>query len=163
MTDTVAMTEEELKLHREDLTTRLKQMGITARHNERIENLEAKLNEALNPEPVPAKARISNSSSVSEMKKHCRELINVRVQCMNPAKQQFKGEFATSGNDVTGAIRHFVSYNCEAGNDQWVPRIILELLKHRKYTQSSDIPKEHFKSGAMQSRTLVPEFIVAEL
>lgn len=163
MTEQVQLTEEELKIHREELISRLKQMEVPHRHNERIENLEAKLKEALQPPQVQDKARIGNSSSIAEMKKYCKELIRVRVQCMNPAKSQFKGEFATSGNDVTGAIRHFVSYNCETGNDQWVPRIIIELLKHRQYTQSSDIPKEQFKSGAMQTRIMVPEFVIAEL
>lgn len=155
------MTPEERKLATDELRQQLELMGLKPHHNAKYETLKELLDENIKPK---TKEITSTQSSRVALRKACIKMVRIRLQCMNPAKAQFKGEYFTSGNDVVGTIRDFVPYNCEEAEDMLVPRILVNCIKERMYTRATDKPKNRgFVEGVQQNVQLVPEFVVAEL
>lgn len=63
------------------------------------------------------------------------KLVRVRITCMNPLKKEFKGEVFTVSNSVVGTYRKFVPYNTESDEGWLIPKIMLNMLRERKFNQ----------------------------
>lgn len=94
------------------------------------------------------------------LRKEATELVRVKITCMNPAKKDWKGEIISVQNAVIGVVRKFVPYNNEAGDAYHVPRVLLDLLRERKYQAFT---KVMIKGVETKRSRMVGEFAIEEL
>ena len=102
------------------------------------------------------------------LRKDAFKLIRVRIQCMNPLKKAMQGEVFTVSNSVVGTYRKFVPYNVESDEGWLVPKIMLNMIKERKFNQiryekknGLQIPKAHLvKEFAIE---ILPQLTKEEL
>src|SRR5690606_31453663 len=71
----------------------------------------------------------------SRLRKEAFKLVRVRITCMNPLKKNFQGEVFTVSNSVIGTYRKYVPYNVESDDGWLVPKIMLNMLRERKFNQ----------------------------
>lgn len=140
------------------LKARAKQMGLKHHWNIGKDKLKEQVNAALAPPPVEttttqkevkqvsngerpppkndleraqraAKATPAKEIGVLTPKQRGSRQVRIRVNCMNPNKQEWEGEIFTVGNSEMG-FKKYVPFNNDAG---WhVPYMIYKHLKERK-------------------------------
>lgn len=71
-------------------------------------------------------------SSNRKRKLHLNRLVRVRLQCMNPLKKEWPGEFISVGSAKVGTFKKFIPYNSD--EPYHVPAILYEALKEKKCT-----------------------------
>ena len=145
--------EEDKVVMQDELTTlkdRAKQLGISHHPSIGLEKLKAKVNAAMQDEPVAdiresiaeeaitAKQVITPIIKKEETKrarrvrlvKEASRLVRVRVANMNPNKKEWEGDIYTVSNSVVGTFKKYLLYNAEDG---WhMPNIIVKHLQERK-------------------------------
>jgi len=147
----------------QELRTRLDMMGVKYHHNAKVETLRGLLQKALTGDSEPEEvkpAELSIADIRAKAMADATKLIRCRITCMNPHKREWQGEIFTAGNSFTGAIKKFVPYNCEHAESYHIPRILLDVMRERKYLQTRAIKTV---SGATQESYFVPEFQIVEL
>ena len=154
MSNKVEFTAEQL----EELKSRLDLLNIKYPASAKGETLVELLKKEESENPT-AKTPYEEHQEVNEK---ALEPVRCIIHNFNPAKKALKGEFFSTGNSITGTIRVFVPYNCEASeNGYTLPRMIVEALKLRTYMKSETLDKvEH---GEMQRTMRVPEFKIIEI
>jgi len=168
MEQSAASAEEmELKLLKE----RADQMKLSYHPSIGVATLRAKIAAVLNNEvapkeevvPVEAKAKPMVESDLDKkarLRAESHKLVRVIVNCMNPSKQNWEGEFFTVANSVVGTVRKYVPFNLEAGFH--IPHIIYEQLLERKcqvfYTSTDSRNRMKTRKGK-----LINEFNVVVL
>ena len=145
------------------LKKRAEVMGIKYQANIGIETLRQKIKEVMEPAADPV---LAVEPEEGETAKQCRmrryresrQLVRVRITCMNSAKNSWPGEIFTISNSTVGTIRRFVPFEAEEG---WhVERLILQMIKSRKYAHHYQVKVD----GRKVNRTkIIPEFAVAEI
>lgn len=90
------------------------------------------------PKPTLTKKRAEAFGETAEerrqrLRKDALKLVRVRITCMNPLKKEFKGEVFTVSNSVIGTYRKFVPYNTESDEGWLIPKIMLNMLRERKF------------------------------
>lgn len=114
---------------------------------------------------VNSEKKTTNKKAADQFK-DMRALVRIKIHVLNPAKQNWTGEFFSVGNDVIPTVTRFIPYNSEGGI--WhVERIFIDMLKSRKYTympEFSSSSKDPKKYGVdYNSIKLLPEFSIEEL
>jgi len=64
-----------------------------------------------------------------ENKKRVRELVRVRIQCMNPSKKDWPGEIVSVGSAKLGTFKKYIPFNTEPYH---IPRIIFDMLSEKQ-------------------------------
>jgi hypothetical protein len=123
----------------ETLRERAKAMNITFHPSIGVDNLKAKIKDAMEgnkpdpdadeKEPVPVAAE-SQKEMHSRLRKEAGRLVRINVTCMNPAMKEHQGAIYTVSNSVVGTFKKYVPFNTEDG---WhVPNIIYQHMLERK-------------------------------
>ena len=145
----------------QEIKSRLDQMGIKYHHNAKVDTHRALLAKSLKGDEVVEESdELSVAQVRAKLMADANRLIRCRITCMNPHKRDWTGEVFTAGNSFTGAIKKFVPYNCEHAESYHIPKILLDVMRERKYLQTRQIKS---KSGAIQESYFVPEFQIVEL
>ena len=157
MSEEIEVQQDEIQ----EIKSRLDQMGIKYHHNAKVDTLRALLNKAIKgDEVVEESGELSVAQVRAKLMADANRLIRCRITCMNPNKRDWTGEIFTAGNSFTGSIKKFVPYNCEHAESYHIPKILLDVMRERKYLQTRQIKS---KSGAIQESYFVPEFQIVEL
>ena len=158
MSDEIEMQQDETQ----EIKTRLDQMGVKYHHNAKVDTLRALLNKAIKGDDATTEepAELSVAQVRAKLMADANRLVRCRITCMNPHKREWTGEIFTAGNSFTGSIKKFVPYNCEHAESYHIPKILLDVMRERKYLQTRQIKS---KSGAIQESYFVPEFQIVEL
>lgn len=86
-----------------------------------------------------------------------RELVRVRITCMNPLKKEYEGEIFSVGNSEIPTITKFVQFERE----YHVPRIMLNMIRNRKY--QTFVEERTPNGGKVKRGKLVREYAIEEL
>ena len=157
MSEEIEVQQDEIQ----EIKSRLDQMGIKYHHNAKVDTLRALLTKSLKGDDVVEESgELSVAQVRAKLMADANRLIRCRITCMNPHKREWTGEIFTAGNSFTGAIKKFVPYNCEHAESYHIPKILLDVMRERKYLQTRQIKS---KSGAVQESYFVPEFQIVEL
>ena len=157
MSEEIEVQQDEIQ----EIKSRLDQMGIKYHHNAKVDTLRALLNKAIKGDEVVEESdELSVAQVRAKLMADANRLIRCRITCMNPHKRDWTGEVFTAGNSFTGTIKKFVPYNCEHAESYHIPKILLDVMRERKYLQTRQIKS---KSGAIQESYFVPEFQIVEL
>ena len=157
MSEEIEVQQDEIQ----EIKSRLDQMGIKYHHNAKVDTLRALLTKSLKgDEVVEESGELSMAQVRAKLMADANRLIRCRITCMNPHKRDWTGEVFTAGNSFTGTIKKFVPYNCEHAESYHIPKILLDVMRERKYLQTRQIKS---KSGAIQESYFVPEFQIVEL
>lgn len=91
--------------------------------------------------------------------------VRCSIVCRNPDKASLKGEHVTCGNSAVGHHTFFVPYNCDAAEDYYLPRIVIETLKGKSYIDTFEKPNKIGESlvGFQNGTRYIPEFMITEL
>ena len=136
-------------------------MGVKYHHNAKVDTLRALLTKALKGDQDTAEeGELSLAQVRANLMADATRLVRCRITCMNPHKREWNGEIFTAGNSFTGTIKKFVPYNCEHAESYHIPKILLDVMRERKYLQTRQIKS---KAGAVQESYFVPEFQIVEL
>lgn len=105
----------------------------------------------------------AQSAAAADQFMNQRALVRIRINVLNPAKQNWTGEIFTVGNDYIPHMTRFVPFNTPDGI--WhVERIFVDMLKNRKYTYIPEKSGDKFDPrnyGAdLNKRQLRPEFSI---
>lgn len=94
-----------------------------------------------------------------ELIKEQTKLVRCRIECMNPAKNDLKGEIFTTGNRFVGKISKFIPYGEETTH---IPYMLYTMLKNKKFLK---ITREKIKgtNNYTNPRRLVNEFSIEVL
>lgn len=140
----------------QEIKNRLDLMGIKYHHNASLRTLKQLLADAVQP-AAKATPTVTSRQALAQ---DALRLIRCQITCMNPSKKDWVGETITSGNSIIGTVRKFIPFNCEAAESYHIPKILVDVLKGRKYLQVREIKS---RSGSTQDTYYVPEFQIAEL
>lgn len=165
--ENVNQTNENMPSELDLLKERASLMGIYFHPSIGIEKLKAKIdaqlsgaNEEEEAAPVVEAAPISEYEKNKDLRNDASKLVRVVVNCMNPAKLAWEGEFITVSNRVIGTLRKYVPFNLDAGYH--IPYAIYEQLQERKcqvfFTHTD--PKTRLKT---RKGKLIKEFNVVVL
>ena len=157
MSEEIEVQQDEIQ----EIKSRLDQMGIKYHHNAKVDTFRALLAKSLKGDEVVEESdELSVAQVRAKLMADANRLIRCRITCMNPHKRDWTGEVFTAGNSFTGTIKKFVPYNCEHAESYHIPKILLDVMRERKYLQTRQIKS---KSGAIQESYFVPEFQIVEL
>ena len=156
-----------MDLQEDELTVLKRQadvMGVRYHPSIGADTLKAKLEEARTKtaEENTAKQAAVTAKHSEEAKKlkrirEARELVRVRITCMNPLKKEYEGEIFSVGNSEIPTITKFVQFERE----YHVPRIMLNMIKNRKY--QTFIEERTPNGGKVKRGKLIREYAVEEL
>lgn len=113
-------------------------------------------NEAITSKPTNSK------SKVAKIADDALRLCRFRLHVLNPAKQNWTGEYITAGNDYIPHVTRFIPFH--APIDGWhCEEIILSVLRYRKYQMMQVDPsqmgvKAHVVN--INKNKLLPEFAI---
>lgn len=157
MSEEIEVQQDEIQ----EIKSRLDQMGVKYHHNAKVDTLRALLAKSLKGDSVDEESgELSVAQVRANLMADANRLIRCRITCMNPNKRDWTGEIFTAGNSFTGSIKKFVPYNCEHAESYHIPKILLDVMRERKYLQTRQIKST---SGAIQESYFVPEFQIVEL
>ena len=154
------MSDKELELQElETVKSQLELLGVKYHHNAKLETLATLLKEEL------AKKEETNPTPAADLKRSVREQVLkpvlVNITCLNPHKKTWRGEFFAFGNSVVGKCRDFVPYNCEDGKNIWIPQMLVNVLKERRFLHTTSLTeRERGSSSAAHRLDWLPEFSV---
>lgn len=147
MTDEINKDDLDPKTQLHRLKRRADTLGITYPKNIGIERLSNLINDKLAENETPEEtAAILNTKSASSsgvglteekaqevrhknLARKMNKLVRVQIQCLNPEKRRWYGEWKTFGNKFVPSIRKFVAF----GVAYHLPQGILNLLKDSVY------------------------------
>lgn len=155
----------ELKTLKERATT----MGLNFPKNAGLEAMRKLVNDAIEgkePEPeVEDKTEPTEEVKLTPQQvragkmKAARQLVRIRLTCMNPQKSEWDGEVITVSNSVIGTIKRFVPFH--AGDEGWhVERAIFNVLRDR---QCQVFTNKKTKHGTVRKGKLIKEFSIEVL
>lgn len=153
------------------LKARADLMSISYHPNIGVEKLRDKINTALVDAPNPDVKVSPNSTTAAvevaeeettmqrriRKRREATELLRIRIQCMNPAKQEWPGEIITVGNSLVGTMSKFIPF-ADAEDGWHVPRMIYNVLLERQcqvFTTINDSRGNKTRKGK-----LIKEFAV---
>jgi len=166
MSDELDATQEqdgpdELTLLKERATT----IGIKYHPSIGVVSLKEKIESKLNgpkeevPEPKVTKqktvAKETKAMRHSRLRKEANKLVRVRLNCMNPAKRNWKGEIISVSNSVIGTIKKYIPFSAEGGYH--IQAALLEQLKERRCQIFNEIVVNGRK---MKKGKLIREFSI---
>lgn len=97
------------------------------------------------------------ASEIEKIRQDALKLIRVRVACMDPNKQQWEGEYLTTGNSVVGTVTRMIPFGIE-----WhVEQILFNMMKDQKFRQSYDVPDG--QGGKTRKNRFVPSYSIEVL
>lgn len=88
-------------------------------------------------------------------------LVRCQIYNNNPAKTDLHGEIFSIQNKYLGVVRKFIPYGDATENGYHIPRILMNMLKSKKYLQVRTL-KEANGFERVEKR-IVPEFTIREL
>lgn len=162
------------------LKARAKVMGIDFSPNIGLDALRERVNtkanavEALNePEPIvqvdTVKTAVKGESKLQaelrirkELIAEQTKLVRCRIECMNPAKGDLKGDLFTTGNRYVGKISRFIPFGEQTDNGWHIPFMLYNMLKNKKFLKLSREKIKGTNNYVNRSR-LVPEFSIEVL
>ena len=157
----MSYTAEVLQDELTSLKERANVMGIPFSPNIGVDALRKKVEAAIKPaEPVAPVVEKSAADQLRErnerMRRDASKLVRVRIQCMNPNKKEWQGEFFTVSNSVTGTLKKFVPYTGEYPTH--VPQMILNVIQERKC--QIFVKQKDGKGNKTVRGKLIPEFSI---
>lgn len=88
-------------------------------------------------------------------------LVRCQIHCNNPNKNDLHGEIFSVQNKYVGIVRKFIPYGKFTENGYHVPRMLIKMLKAKKYLQVRSVKSS---DGTERTETsLAPEFTINEL
>lgn len=135
MSDTVNINTMEEPKELIELKEKADLMGIKYSKKISIEALKQKINEHVE------NANLANESKQEILKikeqifKENMKLVRCRITCLDPNRDNLKGEFITVANSYLGTVTKFVPYNTPAAEAYHLPYIIYKRLKKLKYAK----------------------------
>ena len=152
----------------EALKQRASMLGVKFSPNIGVDKLRAKVDKALSDddddEPEVELTAVQRKAKVrQEMKLEQTQLIRCRIQNMNPDKRELPGEIWSVSNKYLGTIKKFVAYGEGSDEGYHVPKILLEMIRTRKFLQITTKPKANNKADIDVKTRWVPEFAIQEL
>jgi len=110
-----------------------------------------------NESPLQMQLRVRQELIAEQTK-----LVRCRIECMNPAKSDLKGEIFTTGNRFIGKISKFIAYGEDTDDGYHIPFMLYQMLKDKKFLK---ITREKIKgtNNYVNTRRLVPEFSIEVL
>lgn len=96
---------------------------------------------------------------LAERKKAANKLVRIRVNCMNPTKSEWPGEFISAGSSKLGTFKKYIPFNQEEGYH--VPYIIFQELKNRKCSSFYSVKGP--RGNKIRKSRLINEFAVEVL
>ena len=119
------------------------------------------------PEPAaPAKPKKKATVSAAELNiarraqniREAKQLVRIRLTCMDPNKKDWDGEIFTVQNKKVGTLRKYIPFNAE--NGYHVPRMMLNMLKNKQCQVFRTVTRNGVK---VRQGNLVPAFAIQEL
>ena len=158
---------QDVEIQEDELTVLKRQadiMGVRYHPSIGVEALRAKLEEArakTENEDRAKNAAVNQLKSAEAEKlkriRAARELVRVRITCMNPLKKEYEGEIFSVGNSEIPTITKFVQFERE----YHVPRIMLNMIRNRKY--QTFFEERTPNGGKVKRGKLVREYAIEEL
>ena len=158
---------QDVEIQEDELTVLKRQadiMGVRYHPSIGVEALRAKLEEARSKTETEDRAKNAavnqlKSAEAEKLKRirAARELVRVRITCMNPLKKEYEGEIFSVGNSEIPTITKFVQFERE----YHVPRIMLNMIKNRKY--QTFFEERTPNGGKVKRGKLIREYAVEEL
>lgn len=158
---------QDVEIQEDELTVLKRQadiMGVRYHPSIGVEALRAKLEEARSKTESEDRAKNAavnqlKSAEAEKLKRirAARELVRVRITCMNPLKKEYEGEIFSVGNSEIPTITKFVQFERE----YHVPRIMLNMIRNRKY--QTFIEERTPNGGKVKRGKLVREYAIEEL
>lgn len=153
-------------------------LGINYPNNIGVDALRAKINEKLNPAPE-AKEEVAVDPALDQetlplnevtdmavlrrrMYEENMALVRIRISNLNPAKKDIPGEFITVHNKYLGTVKKYIPFGEATDNGYHVPRILLEVLKARKFL-SMKTKRDRNTGNDLPVTQWVKEFAIEEL
>lgn len=139
-------------------------LGVKYRANIGYSRLEEMVLDALKEKDLGQETQRAKEATkekeVMSARDNLMKLKRIQVQCMNPAKAEWDGEFFTISNKAVGTVKKFVPYN--GADEGWhVPQIIYDFLKEAKcqifYTHTDD------KGNKSRRGKLINEYNIVDL
>lgn len=167
MSDTEVATTN-LDEERDMLRERAAQLGLKISPNAGVDSLRKKIAEALSDpvekEPEPIVAHKTKAQAAAELRAQLRAEALALVRChianLDPAKNNWPGEYITVQNNFTGAYTKYIPFG-EAAQEYHLPKMIYDELVSRKFQQKR-ITKNAAGHENVTTR-LVPEYSVTIL
>lgn len=106
----------------------------------------------------------SKRETIADIAKEQRALVRIRIQVLNPAKQNWTGQIFTVGNEYIPHMTRYIPFNAEGGI--WhVEKMFVDFLKSRKYTvlpeKGNSVGNEKKAYGVdFHKRKEMPEFAI---
>ena len=158
---------QDVEIQEDELTVLKRQadiMGVRYHPSIGVEALRTKLEEArakTENEDRAKNAAVNQLKSAEAEKlkriRAARELVRVRITCMNPLKKEYEGELFSVGNSEIPTITKFVQFERE----YHVPRIMLNMIRNKKYQMF--VEERTPGGGKIKRGKLVREYAVEEL
>ena len=158
---------QDVEIQEDELTVLKRQadiMGVRYHPSIGVEALRAKLEEARSKTENEDRAKNAavnqlKSAEAEKLKRirAARELVRVRITCMNPLKKEYEGEIFSVGNSEIPTITKFVQFERE----YHVPRIMLNMIRNRKY--QTFFEERTPNGGKVKRGKLIREYAVEEL
>lgn len=153
-------TQEELALELETVKSQLDMLGVKYHHNAKLETLQKLLSETLAEKEKTSK-ETKDVKQIKSVREQVLKPVFCNVTCLNPAKKSWRGEKFYFGNSVVGRCVDFVPYNCEASQGIWLPALLVQVLKERRYLHTSTLSEKERGVSPVAHRTdWMPEFSV---
>jgi hypothetical protein len=150
------------------LRARADKLSIKYHPNTGAKKLKAKIEAELAPDVEEAPTALLHPSepkrkSINQIKtekrKYARQLVRIKLSCMNPNKKEYEGEYHTISNSVFGSITRYVPYNAEDG---WhIERALFNLLKEKRCQIFKT--KKDAKGRKVRKGELIKEFAIEVL
>lgn len=158
---------QDVEIQEDELTVLKRQadiMGVRYHPSIGVEALRTKLEEARAKTEIEDRAKNAavnqlKSAEAEKLKRirAARELVRVRITCMNPLKKEYEGEFFSVGNSEIPTITKYVLFE----RDYHVPRIMLNMIRNKKYQMF--VEERTPGGGKIKRGKLVREYAVEEL
>ncbi|MGL4252878.1 MAG: hypothetical protein ACRCR2_02295 [Fusobacteriaceae bacterium] len=148
----------------ETVKNQLDLLNIKYHHNASLKTLKGLLKDA--NEEAQKKEESTGTGKVTPAKRaQIREDIlkpvRCKVVCLNPMKKSWRGEYFGFGNSVVGMCRDFIPYNCAQAEDIWIPQMLVNILKARKYLYTTPLDERQRQGSEVAHRTdWLPEFSI---
>jgi len=115
-------------------------------------------------EPVkPKKKATVSAAEINKARRlqnirEAKQLVRIRLTCMDPNKKEWDGEIITVQNKKVGTLRKYIPFNNE--NGYHVPKMILNVLKTKQCQVFHTVVRNGVK---VRQGKLVPAYAIQEL
>lgn len=155
MTDKTLEMQEELHT----IKAQLDMLGVKYHHNAKLETLQNLLKDTLE---TKESAKAPTATARKSVREEILKPVLVKINCVNPRKSSWRGEYFYFGNSVVGRCKDFVPYNTgEDPEPVWLPKMLVEVLKERRFLSTFELKRSEVGADGVGHRTgWKPEFII---